>query len=489
MYKQPPKHIQRARLAALYTGMTLAVVLVVTALIMVVSNYGYNRATGTFEQRGLVQFASTPSGATIEVDGTTLSSKTSTKSSVEPGEHLFTVWREGYETWAITTPIDAGTLVWLNYIRLVPKDRQLETLRQYPAVAATSAAPNNEALLAQFDTSKPDFRYIDITKDAPSGRDIQLPKQVYELTSDDDKAAAKKAAPTYTVDTWDDSGRYVMVWYTVGASRQLVVLDTQEPGKTVNVSREFSLPIDTARFSGRSGNILYVTSGNTLRRLNISEGTVSRSLAQSVAQFDVFDSNTVTYTSLPNEDTGERVVGIYRDGDKEPTVLRTVADKNLPVSIVARTYYGTTYTAITEGKNFELYRGHYDRGIDGLTRVATYTLENDIDTTEFNTAGSYVLLRTKAGFASYGIDRSLLTKVALEEGSSKDMFWIDTMHLGMTVNGKLTMRDIDGTNTYELNPAGGSNTAVLSRNGTYMYSFGRTDDGQVALQRIRMILR
>lgn len=488
MYKQPPKRVQRIRLIALYSAMTVAVVLVVVALVMVVSNYGYNQVTGTFEQRGLVQLASTPSGATIEVDGETLSSKTSTKSSVEPGIHQFVVWREGYETWFLTTPINRGSLVWLNYIRLIPKNRPVEVLGQYTTVTATSSDPNNEALLVQFDAKKPEFRYVDITRDAPAGRMIQLPKQAYEPANDDEKAAVKRNAPTYSIATWDESGRYVMVWYTIGSSKQLIVLDTEDPTKTVNVSREFSLPVDDARFSGRSGNVLYVTSGGTLRRLNISEGTVSRSLAPDVAQFDVFDSNTVTYVSRPDEETGARTLGVYREGDKEATVLRTVTDREAQVSIVARTYYNTTYTAITEGKHFELYAGHYDRGIDGLTRIANYTLDNSIDVANFNSSGSYVLLRTKAGFASYSIDRSLLTKTALDKGLSSKLFWIDTTHLGMIVDGKLTMRDVDGTNAHELNDANDA-TATLSRNGTYMYSFGMTDDNHITLQRIRMILR
>ncbi len=490
MYKRPPKNVERARLFALYSIMTFFVIAIVLALVMVVSNYGYNQATGTFEQRGLVQFASTPSGATIEVDGKALASRSSTKSSVEPGEHTFAVWREGYETWSMTTNIDEGSLVWLNYIRLIPKQRAIDTIRTYDtAVTSTSVAPNNAGLLIQFKPTQASFRYVDITRDAPAGRMIELPQSAYSPSNDDEKAAAKRKAPTFTVDKWDESGRYVMVWLTIGSSKQLIVVDTEEPRKTVNVSREFSLPIESARFSGRSGNILYVISSGTLRRLNVSEGTASRSLASNVAQFDMFDSNTVTYVSKADDDTGERVIGVYRDGDKDVTVLRKVADRNVPVSIAARNYYNTTYTAITEGNKFSLYKGHHDRGMSGLREVATQTLDSPIESLEFNASGSHVLLRTKAGFVSYGIDRELFSKVALDEGVSKELFWIDTMHLGAIINDSLTIRDVDGTNVHELNTAAGSKSAVLSRNGTYMYSFGKSEDGHVTLQRIRMILR
>lgn len=490
MYKRPPKHVERVRLIALYSLMTSLVVIIVVALAMVVSNYGYNKVTGTFEQRGLVQFASTPSNATVEIDGKALPSRTSTKSSVEPGNHTFAVWREGYETWSMTTHINEGSLVWLNYIRLVPKDRPIDTIRQYDqAVTATTVAPNSSGILMQFKPSDTSFRYVDITRNAPVARTVDLPRTTYTPSNDDEKAAAKRKAPVFAIDQWDDSGRYVMMWLTIGTSKQLIIVDTEDPSKTVNVSREFSLPVESAHFSGRSGNILYVVSNGTLRRLNVSEGTASRSLASNVSQLDVFESNTVTYVSKPDDDTGERVVGVYRDGDKEPTILRTVANKDANVSIVARNYYGTTYTAITEDKMFSLYKGHHDRGMSGLQEVKTYILDNPIDSVEFNASSSHVLLRTQSGFASYNIDRAFLAKAPLDEGVSKELFWLDTMHLGVVVDGVLTMRDIDGTNVHELNTAKGGKLAVLSRNGTYVYSFGKNNDGKITLQRIRMILQ
>jgi hypothetical protein len=92
--------------------------------------------------------------------------------------------------------------------------------------------------------------------------------------------------------------------------------------------------------------------------------------------------------------------------------------------------------------------------------------------------------------ASYDIDRRLLHRSDVAVGSARDMFWIDSMHLGSIANGELSMRDLDGTNSFTLNPAlGDGKSAVLSRNGTYMYSFSAGKDGTVQLQRIRMILK
>lgn len=484
MYKKPSTRVQRTQLIALYVGMTLVVLTVVAILLLVVLNYGFNRQTGMLEQRGLVQFASTPSGATVEVDGTAISSKTSTKYSVDPGVRRFDVWREGYETWELTTNIDAGSLVWLNYVRLVPKNRNIETVRQYDSSVASVASPNNRAILVQTDPKIPEFRYVDITRDQPTARIIQLPKEVYEPTDDTEKEAEAHQPSTYTIDRWDESGRYVLLWKAVGSSKQLIMLDTEDPSRTVNVTREFSLPISNARFSGRSGNVLYVVSDGAIRKLNIGEGTASRVLVAHVTYFDLYDAQTLVYVAQ-TEALSSRTVGVYREGDKAPTTLQEIKDKDAPVSIAAASYYGTTYTVIAEGKNARIYKGQFDRGMSGLELLTSMTLQGTIQKVEFNDASSHVVVRTTEGFASYNIDRKLTNYAKVAK--SQDMFWIDSMHLGLVQDGTLSMMDVDGTNRIALGKAAPFQAVTLSRNGTYLYSFGERE-GHSTFQRIRMIL-
>lgn len=485
MYKRPPKHVERAKLTILYSIMTLSVVVVVILLVMVVGNYSYNRATGTFEQRGLVQLASIPSGATVEIDGSLISSRTSTKTSVEPGERTFKFMRDGYEPWELTTNVSDGSLVWLNYARLVPIERPVQTVYQYKSVQAAKASPNNRLILTQSDKSQPTFRVIDISHDTPTGFDFKLPASVFSVDGsvkeDDPKA-------TYSLAEWDESSRYAMVWRTINKERQLIVLNINNPEQSVNVTKEFSMPITEAQFAGRSGNILYVKIDGSVRKLDISDGTVTRSLINNVANFSLHDNNTLAYVSEPDAETGSRSIGIYQDGDSAPTVLKTVLDESISASISLNSYYGNVYTAIAEGNKVEIYRGDLDRGLDGITLVASRVLEQPISAVEFNGSASHILVRASGVFASYDIDRNLMKEATLDNGSSKDFFWIDSYHLGLIHDGNLTMRDLDGTNVHILNTAQDNLAAGLSRNGTYMYSFGQIEDDQISLQRIRMIL-
>lgn len=488
MYKRPSKRTERLRLIALYSAMTLTVVGVVTFLVLVVSNYGFNRETGTLEQRGLVQFASIPSGANVTIDDVMLGTRTATKHSVEPGEHRFVMSREGYEPWNLTSSISAGSLVWLNYARLVPKDRTNETIASYPSLADSSPAPDNKTIMLQPNKAQPLFRRIDISRDTPVGNDITLPSSLFVISTDEGAPASE-----YRMSDWDTSGRYLLIWHTQGDTRELIVFDTQNPAKSINVSREFTLPINKAVLSGRSGNILYVVTEGNLRKVDIAGGTVSRALVQYVTDFSLYDTNTIAFVSNRTEEDGgktTRIAGIYREGDEVPTSLRTVTDSDTPLSIATSTYYGTTYTAIAEGKKLEVYKGHYDQGVKGLTSIIKTALPESIESVEFNDVGSYIVARLGGSYASIGLERRLLNTVPLEGAFSKDLVWLDSMHLGLAHEGALTMRDVDGTNRHTLTKVRAGHAGVLSQNGTYFYSIGDNKDGASAqLQRFRMILK
>jgi acetyl-CoA acetyltransferase len=84
MYKRPSKRAETVRLVLLYTFMTTIILVLVTVLVLVVANYRFNKATGTLEQSGLLQLASTPSNAEVSVDGVSIGQRTSTKYSIDP---------------------------------------------------------------------------------------------------------------------------------------------------------------------------------------------------------------------------------------------------------------------------------------------------------------------------------------------------------------------------------------------------------------------
>ncbi len=104
----------------------LTVVAIVVVLIFLIQGWIIN-PDGKTIQTGLVQFATNVSGSTVQIDEKTLSEKTTTKHQVVPGKYTFKMTREGYESWSRTASVGAGEILWLNYARLIPKNKTTES--------------------------------------------------------------------------------------------------------------------------------------------------------------------------------------------------------------------------------------------------------------------------------------------------------------------------------------------------------------------------
>ncbi len=80
------------------------------------------------EQSGLMQIHSLPTGATVELDGHALFSKTNLSKTMSAGEHTLKLSRENYDTWEKTIRMYSGVLIRLHYPRLFLQNRETETV-------------------------------------------------------------------------------------------------------------------------------------------------------------------------------------------------------------------------------------------------------------------------------------------------------------------------------------------------------------------------
>lgn len=490
MYKRPSKRAETVRLVLLYTFMTAVILVLVTILVLVVANYRFNKATGTFEQSGLLQLASTPSGADVRVDGMSIGQRTSTKYSIDPGEHTIEIQKDQYVPWSKRITVSAGSLVWLNYARLVPNDRPIQPLNTYQSMSDSLASPDQKNIVMHFEKFSPDLRIVDISNKDPKGQTITIPESVYmeSSLSDQDKEAAR-LTQSFELERWDESGRYLLVKYTRATQAQsnYLVIDTQDVAKSSNISREFSIPLSNIRFLGRSGNTLYAISENRLRKLDISGRTISRSLVDGIESFELYEDGDIAYTTT-RDDRNRQSVGVYRDGDASANILQTT-DQSSSLLISLTSYYDTRYAVIAEGKELSLYKGHYDKGMSGLEKVMSQTMPETITHVDFNQPGSYVLAQAGKTIMSYSIDYDTRTDWQLEGVPYESLQWADSMHVLYVKDGQLVIREVDGANASQLMTSDGNyiHAATLSKNGTYMYGISY-ESNRYQLQRIRMIL-
>ncbi len=472
MYRKPSKRKQLIRRVILLSFMVITVLFIVTCSILFMLGFRLDGGRG-IEQGALVQFDSRPTDASISIDGLTITTSTPGKRTLISGVHTFLMQKDGYNPWIKTLNLEPGTLTWLDYIRLVPENPDKQTVRTYKTVTDVDTSADMQAIAIQTKTSSPDLDIIDIRDREVRSKTITIPASAYTGASD------IKVTHRFSVETWDEDGRYLLVKHTAQRTTDWLVVDTENVTETVNISELFNLSLTDVQFSGTSGDILFGLSGGVIRKLDLGSATVSRVLISDVSSFSIFDNNILTYVGQGEE---MPLVGMYRDGDRAPRVLYTAKDADAKLAIATSRHYNDTYIAIADNQNVTVYDGSYPSQVqnltDTMTVVETFSVSGALDQLSFSPEGDYLMARTGKDFSTYEVEYDRLNQAAIEtsEDGSHPLQWLDIAHLWTVYDGHLSMRDFDGTNVQVIMPMEYGFDATLSQNGRYIYGVNKTDD-------------
>jgi hypothetical protein len=434
-----------------------------------------------------LQYETQPGGATVTVDGRTLSGKTPTKSSVLAGTHTIVMQKDGYETWRKTVDIKAGTLTWLDYARLVPVKRTPAAVQTYSKVSGSLASPEGQVMLVQTDAASPTFNLVNLSSDTVSQESLTLPGTLYS------DATTLGVTHAFRLDQWDKAGRYVLIQHTYGDKNEWIVMDTKDIAASKNVTALLGVPITSARLSGNSGNTVFVLSAGDIRKLDLGAATISRALVSNVKSFDLFDTNIITYVGTDTTDTTKRVVGVYRDGDSTPHVLRsTTSGNDVGLHVATSRYFNDDYVAISEGSRVDVLYGSYPTSstdTKSLKAYSSFDLSVDVEYLQFSPKGYYIVAQHGNIFAGFDVEHKT-TKTSTVTATTTPMRplqWLDDAYIWSDADGQLTMREFDGTNAMTINSVEHGFDATLTKDGRYFYSIAKTTAGY-QLQRVRMIL-
>ena len=468
--------------------MVFSICVLVTIITFLMFGYRFDSKQGNLEQNAFLQFSSTPSGATVSIDGNVIGSKTSSKSSVRAGKHVIVVWRDGYQTWQKTINVQSGTLTWLNYILLVPKKLTVESVANYKTIYSSLASPKGNYILVQPQPNAPTYKLIDISSDNIASKEIIIPASMYSEPS------VAGVTHTFNIEKWDDGERYVIIKHAYGDKTEWIVLDTQDVSQTKNVTKTFNIAIDKTIFSSNSGNGLYVLDAGDIRKLDLEAGTISKPLVSNVSNFDFYnDSKVITYVGKGKTGTDERVVGLYRDGDNKSAVLRTVNGKTgVPLNISTTHYLNENYVAISEGKKVDILSGSYPNttsdNANSLKVISSFSTLQDVQLLSFSPKGQYVFVQSGANFSSYDLEYQTLSSSTVSSVAEvPPIQWLDEYHVWSDTGGIVSIREFDGANAHTINPLLTGQAVALTNNGRFLYSVNKSATG-FQLQRVRMIL-
>lgn len=487
MDKNPSKKKQSVKLVFVYVFMMVAIILAVVVATLFLLGYRFNLSTYNIEQHALLQFSSSPSGASVSIDNNTIFAQTPNKSIVEPGVHEIAIWKDGYQTWTKTVNAKVSNLSLPSYALLVPKNLSVEPVIKYDSIFASLASPSQKRILLQEATGSTTLKLVDVSSDDIKSSDVVLPTTILSKIND--------AGVTHAIQLvkWDNGDRYVLAKHLYGENVEWLVIDTQDVQLSKNITTTFNVAIDSADFDGTGGNKFYILTSGIIRTLNLSDGTISRTLVNNVKDFSFHeDLNTAVYhgTNGSTEDP-KQVVGIYRSGDANPSIIQTIDNTNAKIRVTAGTYISENYLVIAVDQKVTILSGSFPSGTDdnnNLQEIASFDVNGEIDELLFSPSHKFVLVKSGLNFASYDLEYQTLYQPSLQcQNTQVQLKWLEDNYLWTDCDGHLIIREFDGNNITVINSLVTGQDVNLTSNGRWLYSIDKTDVG-FQLQRVRMIL-
>lgn len=458
---------------AVYTFMTLTVTVIVALLLLVVLGYQFEKG-GKLEQGGLLQFQSTPSGATVTLDEMKLSSQTTTKSTVDTGNHFVTFDLAGYRTWQKSITINAGQIGWLSYARLIPNTIKPQAMHDYTDLTGALASPDQKYILIHEAVDQPVFTQVDLQGDSLNYSTVTLPDGSYT-------APSPGKTQTFTIDSWSNDDQAVLIRHTYDDTKsEWLLLNRSSPDKSINVSATYGITPSTVVFAGGGNRLLFVQTDNIVRRINLDEQTLSRPLASNVSTFTVYDAQTIVYTSLVDQNL-QRTVGYAAVNVDTPQTIASYPVDNLPLFGTIASYFGQYYAAIVHGQTMKILAGNLPTTNNPKSMKVIAVRAVSPGTTNLATGANnrFIVATLPSGFATYDLELKKYdeTTWAHPTAAPEPLHWLDGYSLWSSGGGTLRLYEFDGANQQNIMSAADGFTATLSPNGKYIYDITKTDKG------------
>lgn len=473
MDKERKKRLQTWRLILTEAMMLIIVAVSVIALMFIVMGYQLNK-DGTLSQAGLVQIASTPTGAEITIDGEKLFYRTDTSRSLLDGEHQITLTRDGYDTWTKTVNIESGVLLRLDYPRLFKTGRAVETVRTFdnPLLFLNASTSRNSLLYA---TTTNELQLMSIKNDDVSVSNIPI-ADILPVDAD-----GKPLTGKITDIIWSNNNDKILAKWQTSSIINHLLIDLKSPKNSSNLEREFGMQFNIIKFAEDSSNKLFALEKGNLRAIQINEHKISNILAASVQDFTIFESGVVYLAT--NDDS--YTLNFYHEDNKTPAIIKTITEPNTHFAMGK--YLDNVYIAISDDTHLQIFQSNNwsteNSNIEESAKIIDIALTSPLQKLYAHNNTRLIVGQTETHLTVFDTE---LAQISQFDTSSSNIFWLDEyMPASINSDNMLIVTDFDNSNRRELTKAQSGYDAVITKNNRWLY-YVNIDDGIFKIMRERL---
>ncbi|MBR2795658.1 PEGA domain-containing protein [Candidatus Saccharibacteria bacterium] len=442
--------------------MVIAVILMVTILAFIVSGYWVG-SDFKIERQGLLQVASVPTGANVEIDGSSSwLQRTNTSKVLSSGEHTIILTKDGYDSWQKTITITEGLLYRLNYPRLFLNNRQSEEVLNTVGVTAASVSQNRELMLLLNGTTE--WTLANLNGDAVEYKKLDVSKVFSTVSLADDATVGLFTGEIVSMD-WDKDNSHILFKVVSGTGTEWVLVDVRNVSNSINLTKSFGYDFDTVKIINNSSSALLATQNGNLHKIDLTNKSLSSVLAEKVISFSQYDNEVAFFaseTEVGDAETDNKpyFIGLLNLSDSRVDKLTTIST---PGQVAYSRFYDNKYITIFTDDEALLYKK--DESSDPIS----FELKFTPDTIKIGHNGEFIALSSGNKIATIDME-SLKLSEWQAEGNSR-FGWLDGFMIYSVTDGELIVYDYDGLNRRVLSSNVSARFPVTITSNKWLYYF------------------
>lgn len=424
-------------------GMFLAVIAIVVVATLAAMGF-FVTPDGTIEQTGLAQIHSIPTGASVELDGGVLFSKTNLTRSLTPGEHSLKLSRDGYDTWQKTIKMYSGVLIRLYYPRLFLTNRTQEMVGRVGQELEFFEPSGDYSYILYMVKNSTKWQLMNIRGD-------EVKTSVLDLGEVLSGVQKEVFAGKITYFKWNKNSDRALIKTEVDGASEWILVDLRDVKKSLNLTRTFGLNFTEVAMIDDSATQLFALENQQLRKITISDQAVSRVLLSGVENFAVEGTN-VLYTMTSGEgEKKQRTIGVYKDGEKGGTTIAKIENDDQTKVALAK-YYDEDYMAFVVNDKITVYYGTLPSYRENAVDTDFLNFKVLLDAEQLSIVpremsvseeGEYLAMNDGNKFAVVDFEMGDLHEY---EAGVSTVNWLNESMMFATVQSKLEVWDFDYTN-------------------------------------------
>lgn len=441
-------------------GMVVAIVAVVVVSTLASMGF-FVSSDGSIEQSGLIQIHSIPTGATVGLDGGVLFSRTNLSRMLTPGEHDLKISRDGYDSWSKSVQIYSGLLVRLYYPRLFLLGRTTEAVLNLGKNLNFYSISDDYTNALYMNNKNAVWDFLSIKGDEVQTTSLDLSKvlpSVHEVEGGGTRGQEEvwKFDGEINAAQWSKDNDYVLLDIKIAEKREWILVNLKNSGESLNLTEIFGLNFDKIEMIDGSANQLFALENGHLRKIKTSDQSISRVLLDDLVDFMSDGLNIVYVAKQKREVEGdkveEKVVGVYRDGEKAGTVIAHT-DKDSAVKIGLSEYYGENYIMFIINNIVTVYYGTIPAYRDNYEETDFAGMKSLVQDVELATIpdnlvvsieGEYFVASKDQQVMVIDVDMGDLYEYEIEGGTK--VGWLNEAMMYGVKDGDLKVWDFDFTN-------------------------------------------